>query len=168
MQITELHLYRNTEWPRKATIGTLKQEATVIGRTLEDAILFDPVPPHYDPKMLPRWDLPSVFETGYTPIKIPKLTAIPAGKYRLKRMRSAKFGRPMVYVLDVPSYTGILFHGGNRVSHTDGCVILGAQTDGVAMVWDCDGPLALLNGIVEDAEVKGECWLNIFDRMEAA
>ncbi len=56
------------------------------------------------------------------------ISSIPTGQYIIKPYSSAKF--PEVYqVIDVPERTNVLFHKGNTVGHTAGCIILG-QTVG--------------------------------------
>ena len=51
------------------------------------------------------------------------ISAIPAGQYDCARIRSPTWGETF-QVLDVPGRTGILFHPGNTVSDTSGCILL--------------------------------------------
>ena len=52
------------------------------------------------------------------------ISCIPAQPYTVKITNSPKFG--ITYqVLDVPERSHILFHAGNEVKHTAGCIILG-------------------------------------------
>ena len=55
---------------------------------------------------------------------IPSISAIPEGEYFCKLRQSPKFGRTYE-VLNVPNRKYILFHKGNSVSDTTGCIILG-------------------------------------------
>lgn len=57
--------------------------------------------------------------------KIPGRTAIPYGKYRLTVDQSLRFGKPMPHVLDVPGFSAIRIHAGNRAEDTEGCLLLG-------------------------------------------
>ena len=59
------------------------------------------------------------------PQKIKGHTAIPAGRYRAKFMMSPKFGRRLLRLIDVPHFIGILFHRGNTINDTDGCILAG-------------------------------------------
>lgn len=68
-------------------------------------------------------------------VKIPKVTAIPAGEYEVIIDFSQRFQRRMPHVLDVPGFDGIRIHAGNRPEDTEGCPILGYQK-GPDMVWD--------------------------------
>jgi len=51
-------------------------------------------------------------------------SAIPASQYLCRQIVSPRFGRTY-QVLDVPDRTQILFHAGNRIRDTRGCVLLG-------------------------------------------
>ena len=51
------------------------------------------------------------------------VSCIPIGEYLCKRMISPKFGETFE-VCDVPNRTGILFHKGNYMSDSKGCILL--------------------------------------------
>jgi len=51
-------------------------------------------------------------------------SAIPASQYLCRQVVSPRFGRTY-QVLDVPDRTQILFHSGNRIHDTRGCILLG-------------------------------------------
>ena len=57
-------------------------------------------------------------------IKVKEHTAIPAGSYEVEVTRSARFKRDMPIVLNVPMFTGIRIHGGNRPEDTEGCIMV--------------------------------------------
>ncbi len=61
--------------------------------------------------------------------KIPKQTAIPKGKYRIIIDWSDRFKCLMLHVLDVPQFTGIRIHAGNRPEDTEGCPVTGKEID---------------------------------------
>jgi len=52
------------------------------------------------------------------------ISCIPAGSYRCRKVDSPTFGPPFE-VADVPGRSHILFHAGNVVDDTKGCVLLG-------------------------------------------
>lgn len=58
-------------------------------------------------------------------IKVPKLTAIPAGRYRIEKYFSPKHNAFVLHVLDVPSFDMIEIHIGNYYTDTDGCLLVG-------------------------------------------
>lgn len=50
-------------------------------------------------------------------------SCIPAGIYTCKRVKSPKYGNTFE-VADVPNRTHILFHAGNEIVDTKGCILL--------------------------------------------
>lgn len=60
------------------------------------------------------------------------VSCIPAGRYRCRKIRSPKFGNTYE-ICDVPGRTHVLFHAGNTISDTEGCVLVGEEFSGT---WD--------------------------------
>lgn len=56
----------------------------------------------------------------------PDVSCIPAGRYACERVESPAFG-PTFEVVGVPGRSHILFHAGNVVRDTRGCVLLGSR-----------------------------------------
>lgn len=75
----------------------------------------------------------------------PNISCIPRGVYRCRRIRSPKFG--VTYeVCDVPGRTHILFHKGNTVEDTQGCILVGEEFSGT---WDAPFVASSERGFLE-------------------
>lgn len=51
-------------------------------------------------------------------------TAIPSGRYQVKVTHSPKFGKMLPELVNVPNFSGIRMHGGNKVEDTLGCILV--------------------------------------------
>ncbi len=58
-------------------------------------------------------------------VKIAGKTAISEGRYPLVIDQSNRFRRAMPHILDVPNFTGIRIHTGNRATDVEGCIAVG-------------------------------------------
>lgn len=61
-------------------------------------------------------------------------TAIPLGTYELTLENSPKFGAATMTINAVPGYSGVRIHAGNNENDTEGCLILGYQTNNDGMI----------------------------------
>ena len=55
-----------------------------------------------------------------------RVSCIPAGRYACQRVKSPKFGDTFE-VTGIPGRSAILFHAGNTVGDTNGCILLGSE-----------------------------------------
>ncbi len=85
----------------------------------------------YDETRKFRWytleDCDRKLDQGGT--KIPKETAIPKGRYRITLVWSPKRNALVPMLLDVPQFTAIEIHIGNKPEDTEGCILLGRKYD---------------------------------------
>lgn len=58
----------------------------------------------------------------------PFLSSIPPGQYVCERHVSPKFGETFI-ILGVPDRDNVLFHKGNTVEDTEGCIVVGQHVD---------------------------------------
>ncbi|TAG31877.1 MAG: hypothetical protein EAZ35_02175 [Sphingobacteriia bacterium] len=58
-------------------------------------------------------------------IKVPATTAIPEGRYKVIVNRSNRFKRMLPLLIDVPGFSGIRIHSGNKAQNTEGCLLPG-------------------------------------------
>jgi hypothetical protein len=70
-------------------------------------------------------------EDQYRAVKVKGDTRIPAGTYKVGLVNSPsfspKYGHEMLWVKDVPGFTGILIHCGNTDKDTAGCLLVGMR-----------------------------------------
>jgi hypothetical protein len=94
--------------------------------------------------------------------KIKGQTAIPAGRYRVGYTFSQRFQHATLILLDVPGFTGIRFHGGNKAQDTEGCILCGNARTGPDSIAICKPAIALLESIVCPEIATGhEVWCTV-------
>ena len=65
---------------------------------------------------------------------------IPAGTYRAQIYNSPKFGRKVILLSNVPGFDAIEIHVGNKVSDTNGCILVGSSRHGKEL-WKSEAKL---------------------------
>lgn len=90
--------------------------------------------------------------------KIPGDTAIPAGRYRIVRTRSPRFGKVLPLLEQVPGFEGIRIHAGNRSQDTEGCILPG-RVRGTGMVMESRLAFEALDQKIRRA--VGDVWIDI-------
>lgn len=93
--------------------------------------------------------------------KLPKETAIPAGRYKVVLETSGRFGPETPTVLDVPNFSGIRFHAGNTEADTDGCILLGYSCTEEGTIYNSRLAVQHFKKILKEALAVEEVWLTI-------
>lgn len=95
--------------------------------------------------------------------KIKGITAIPRGRYAVVLDKSARFGKVLPRLLDVPGYSGVRIHAGNTPEDTEGCLLVGQGFDAATgNVTHSRAALAELMSILVEADDDGaEIWITI-------
>ena len=90
-------------------------------------------------------------------------TAIPAERYKITVTFSDKFQKDMLYVNDVPDFTGIRIHSGNDAEDTLGCILVGHTIDSSTHIHGGSVVLPQLFAMIQKALETEEVWLTIKD-----
>lgn len=62
--------------------------------------------------------------------KIQNVTAIPRGRFEVIITFSPHFGCDLPLLLNVPGFTAVRIHWGNKAADTDGCILVGSSAEG--------------------------------------
>ena len=84
--------------------------------------------------------------------KIPGQTAIPAGTYHVLVTYSPKFKRKLPILVNVPMFTGIRIHRGNTAKDTEGCILVGKNTEKGKVTGSTDYEIELTRRLSEAEE----------------
>lgn len=87
--------------------------------------------------------------------KIPGQTAIPRGTYPITITQSARFGKPLPLLSDVPGFAGIRIHPGNTSADTEGCILVGTSRAENA-IGNSRAAFAKVYELIEEALTSGE------------
>ena len=84
-------------------------------------------------------------------------TAIPRGLYPIIRSYSNRFKRMLPLLCNVPNFEGVRIHAGNHDGNTEGCVLVGAYTEGVPdWIGESRKAFEKLDKQIEEALADGE------------
>lgn len=87
--------------------------------------------------------------------KIPAVTAIPSGRYKVTITWSGRFGKMLPLLNDVPGFSGVRIHGGNTKENTEGCLLPGTKLNDHTVV-NSQAALKPLQAKIQAALDKGE------------
>lgn len=136
----ELHLLREERLADR-TIGKLFIDGVWVWWTLED-----------------RWrpvDSP----------KIPGLTCIPAGTYRILFNMSSRFKKPMPLLVSVPGFAGVRIHAGNTPNDTEGCILVGGGVNQATgdLLHSAQARDDVYRTIQQQLRLGKEVWIDVVD-----
>ena len=140
-----LELLRNYHFTKGFTAGQMLINDKLLCYTLEDEVREVPGRP------VSEW-------------KIKGETAIPTGRYRVVLTRSPRFKRVLPEVLNVPGYTGIRIHRGNKASHTEGCILVGMADGNDRDAWlgnSAPAEALIISRINEAINSGQQVWLTV-------
>lgn len=130
----------------KYTIGNMYVDGKYFSNTLEDT---------------DRGLKQTMSDEEIRKIKIYGETAIPTGRYKITRTQSAKFGKKMILINNVPGFTGIRIHAGNFTKDTYGCPLVGENKIKGQLVNPRYYSNLLDNIVAKALESNEEVWITI-------
>lgn len=142
----------------ETTYGKFSVNDRYYCESLEDEIRELPqLPGESDEAWVARW-------------KVPRRTAIPAGRYRVTIDRSTRFNRMMPHVLGVAGFSGIRIHALNTAAQTEGCPGVGKERTNWAPAGSTPVPGLMHSGVAfaplfdlmkEAFAAEEEIWLTV-------
>ena len=91
-------------------------------------------------------------------VKVFGKTAIPKGKYEVVINHSNRFNKDLPELVKVPNFEAIRIHGGNTAADTEGCILVGAASNGIDTISICAG---VLQSLMDKIKQSSECWIEI-------
>ena len=93
--------------------------------------------------------------------KVQNETAIDFGKYEVALTFSNHFQKYLPLLLNVKCFEGIRIHGGNTAADSEGCILVGAESDMKSKIWNCASKVANLVALLKSVEKKEKIFIEI-------
>jgi hypothetical protein len=93
--------------------------------------------------------------------KIKNQTAISYDKYEVILSFSNRFQRYLPLILNVPCFEGIRIHGGNTDKDSEGCILIGAQSNMQDRISNCASKVQGLVALLKSVERREKIWIEI-------
>ena len=71
----------------------------------------------------------NTLEDPQRPVKIAGRTGIPNGTYKVVLSNSFRFKKVLPEIQNVPGFVGVRIHAGNTAEDTEGCILVGFNTE---------------------------------------
>ena len=81
--------------------------------------------------------------------KVPAQTCIDPGVFPVTVTYSNRFKKELPELLDTPCFSKIRIHGGNTKADTEGCILVGEQSDNVGKIWGCAGKVKAITELLK-------------------
>lgn len=94
-------------------------------------------------------------------MKVKTRTAIPRGTYPLTTSLSVRFGKELPEVQNVPQFSGVRCHGGNRAEDTEGCILVGKVLTKTGIANCADTVRRMISMINATEAAGGKCCLEV-------
>jgi hypothetical protein len=88
------------------------------------------------------------------------ISCIPEGKYKIILSESIRFKKKMLRLLNVPNRSGILFHSGNIINDSNGCILA------VSEISMANNRILGLHSVAAMNRLKTHIMLNYLDKNE--
>ena len=82
--------------------------------------------------------------------KVPAQTCIDPGTFPVIVSFSNRFKRELPELLNTPCFSKIRIHGGNTKADTEGCILIGEQSDNNGKIWNCAERVRSLTGMLKN------------------
>jgi hypothetical protein len=93
--------------------------------------------------------------------KVQDKTAIDPGRYRVVLSYSNRFKKYLPELLEVPCFKYIRIHGGNTAENSEGCILIGAESDMQNRIWNCASKVNGLVAKMKEAERKEKIYIEV-------
>jgi hypothetical protein len=93
--------------------------------------------------------------------KIKNETAIDAGRYEVALTFSNRFQKYLPLLLGVPCFEAIRIHGGNTAANSEGCILIGSESDMQNRIWNCASKVAGLVARMKAVERKEKIFIEV-------
>lgn len=93
--------------------------------------------------------------------KVQNETAIDPGRYEVVLSFSNHFQKFLPELKNVPCFAGIRIHGGNTAADSEGCILIGTESDMVSRISNCKPKVDALVAMLKKVTQKEKIFMEI-------